>query len=192
MRTPLRSAKAIPLLLASLLASCEPMVIVERDATARIAEGATWSWSIPDADGLAPEQGDVAPTEPVARAIAAAIEAELTQRGYRRTSVDSAAFVVHFHLGRREVVDTVAAPTRNPGTVTDRDPQSWGHYGSPETMGTRTVTWQEGMLIIDALTVADGKLAWRGVIVGEIKPSTQNETTAAIEAAVARLIAKFP
>lgn len=192
MRTLPRRTVALPVLVAILLASCEPRVIVERDASARIPDGAPWGWSLPDGDGLSTADGDVAPTEPVARSIAAAIEAELARRGHRRTRVDSAAFVVHFHLGRRDIVDTVSPPVRSPGSVTDRDPQGWGRYGSPESMGTRTVTWQEGMLIIDALTIADGKLAWRGIAVGEIKPGTQDETTAAIQAAVARLFAEFP
>jgi len=174
------------------LAACEPTVVVERDATAHIPDGATWTWSPPDGDGLTVDQGDVAPTEPVALAIANAIEAELVARGYRRTSPDSAQIVLHFHLGRREVVDTVQPTTGTPRTVTDRDPQNWGRYGSPETMGTRTMTWQEGMLIVDALTMADGKLAWRGIIVGEIKPSVQNEPTAAIKDAVGRLFTQFP
>jgi hypothetical protein len=192
MRIPFNSTRLGATLLLAALASCEPTVVVERDETATIPAGSTWAWSLPDGDGLAPEQGDIAPTEPVAQAIVTSIEDALAARGYRRTALDSATFVVHFHLGRREVVDTIPITNDSPRTVTDRDPQNWGRYGSPEAMGARTTTWQEGMLIVDALTVADGKLAWRGIVVGEIRPDVENEPTAAIKAAVGRLFSRFP
>ena len=77
MRATYGSHQLLALLAAALLAACEPTVVVERDTTTRIPDGATWTWSAPDGDGLAPGAGDVLPSEPVAATIANAIESTL-------------------------------------------------------------------------------------------------------------------
>jgi hypothetical protein len=171
--------------------ACEPTVIIERDETVRITSGARWSWSAPDGDGPSIEQGELAPTPEVHDRISDAIAQGLEARGFRLTTPDSAAFFVHFHLARRTVVDTMPRVDA-PRSVGDRDPQDWGRYGDPEQMRDRTMSWQEGLLVVDALS-ADGRhVAWRGIIYGEIKPEAERDPTSAIRAAVERLLAQFP
>ncbi|MBA3853613.1 MAG: hypothetical protein C0503_04305 [Gemmatimonas sp.] len=171
--------------------ACEPTVIIERDETVRIASGARWAWSAPDADGPSPEQGEVVPSPGVHDLLSDAIAQGLEARGFRLTTPDSAEFFVHFHLARRDIVDTMP-PLGDPRAVGDRDPQAWGRYGDPEQMRERTMTWQEGLLVVDALS-ADGRhVAWRGIIYGEVKPEAERDPTSAIRGAVERLLAQFP
>lgn len=171
--------------------ACEPTVIIERDETVRLSPGARWAWSAPDADGPSAAQGEVVPPPEVHNRLGDAITQGLESRGFRLTTPDSAAFFVHFHLARREVVDTLA-PLGAPRAVGDRDPHDWGRYGDPEQMHDRTMTWHEGLLVVDALT-ADGRhVAWRGIIYGEITPQAERDPTSAIRGAVERLLAQFP
>ncbi len=171
--------------------ACEPTVIIERDETVHIASAARWSWSAPDADGPSAAQGEVVPPPDIHDRISDAIAQGLEARGFRLTTPDSADFFLHFHLARREVVDTMP-PLGAPRAVGDRDRQDWGRYGDPEQMHDRTMTWQEGLLVVDALT-ADGRhVAWRGIIYGEIKPQAERDPTSAIRGAVERLLAQFP
>jgi hypothetical protein len=170
-------------LLAIATTACEPTVMIERDDTTRIASGARWAWSAPDADGPNAAQGEITAPTDVQVIITEAIAQGLEARGFTRTSPDSAQFLVHFHLARRDIVDTI--PTATP-------PQDWGRYGNPEQMRDRTVSWQEGLLVIDALT-ADGRtVAWRGIIYGEVRPEAERDPTSAIRSAVEQLLAKFP
>lgn len=167
--------------------ACEPTVIIERDDTARVASGARWAWSLPDADGPSPAQGEIAPPADVQGMLADAISQGLEARGFARTSPDSAQFLVHFHLARREIVDTLPSSGTRSG-----DPQDWGRYGNPEQLRERTMAWQEGLLVVDALT-ADGRtVAWRGIIYGEVRPEADRDPTSAIRSAVERLLAQFP
>lgn len=189
MRFALRPAAIAVLVLAA--AACEPTVIIERDETVHIASAARWSWSAVDADGPSAAQGEVVPPPDIHDRLRDAIAQGLEARGFRLTTPDSAEFFVHFHLARREVVDTMP-PLGAPRAVGDRDPQDWGRYGDPEQMRDRTMTWQEGLLVVDALT-ADGRhVAWRGIIYGEIKPQAERDPTNAIRGAVERLLAQFP
>jgi hypothetical protein len=48
------------------------------------------------------------------------------------------------------------------------------------------------MLIIDALRAADGSVAWRGVIAGEVKPAEAADPAPALRRAVGRLLGEFP
>lgn len=189
MRLSLRLAALAALTLAA--SACEPTVIIERDETVRIATGARWSWSVPDGDGPSAAQGELTPPPEIHDRLSDAITQGLEARGFLLTTPDSAEFFVHFHLARREVVDTLP-PLGAPRAVGDRDPQDWGRYGNPEQMRDRTMTWQEGLLVVDALT-ADGRhVAWRGIIYGEVKPEATQDPGTAIRGAVERVLAQFP
>lgn len=178
-------------LLALATTACEPTVIIERDETVSIASGARWAWSTPDGDGPNAAQGEVVPTADVHGIMSDAIVQGLEARGFRLTTPDSAQFFVHFHAARRLVVDTMPRVDA-PRSVGDRDPQDWGRYGDPEQIRDRTMTWEEGLLVVDALTADGRKVAWRGVIYGEVKPQAERDPTSAIRAAVEKLLAQFP
>ncbi len=187
----MRSALLSVLILAS--AACGPTIRVERDATAPIAPGSPWSWGVPDRDGLAREEGAVMPEDSLHRIILESIEADLTGRGFPRVESDSSRFVVHYHVGRRSVVDTLpplGEPRQDAGAISA--PGTWGGYGRPESVDDRTVAWEEGMLIVDVLERSRGVVAWRGIIAGEIREEAGVRPEAAIREAVRRLMGRFP
>ena len=138
------------------------------------------------------DDGAIEPTEATARLIAAAIENGLAARGFRRVRADSADFFVHFHVGRHTAADTLLTRRPTEGHVANTGDGSWGGYGRPESIEDRTITWEEGMLIVDALNAQNGRVAWRGVVVGDIRPSVEADPGPAIRDAVGRLLRGFP
>jgi hypothetical protein len=82
-------------------------------------------------------------------------------------------------------------PKDDPPNVA-RAPGNWGRYGSPEELGARLVSWEEGMLIVDAVTVDRTIVAWRGTIAGEIPARAEVRPAVAIREAVRRLLRDFP
>lgn len=174
------------------LSACGPTVSIQRARDARIPESARWAWGAEDRDGLTAAEGSRLPADSVADLIRAAVEAELAAKGYARTQPESAQFVMHFHVGQRFVVDTVA-PRDDPRTAgAVRSSGGWGGYGDPEDIAERTVTWQEGMLIVDAIEPMRNIVAWRGTIAGEIPARAETRPGPGIRAAVKRLLRDFP
>jgi hypothetical protein len=189
----MRYAKPISTVAALLLVACGPDLAYQRATAVTIPAGATWTWSLPDGDGVPPHDGGVTPDDSIARFIASAIEQELTAAGYPRTRGDSAQFVVHYHVAKRTVTDTLpgrdvprAAP--NP----DRTIGSWSGYGRPEELDANTITWEEGMLVVDVLLKDRSVVAWRGAIAGEINPAAARHAAPAIREAIRRLMKGFP
>lgn len=170
--------------------ACGPAVSVQRAPDLRLAEGSRWAWAPPDRDGLTAAEGATTPPDSIARMIRDAVDAELTAQGFKRSSPDSAQFLVHFHVAQRAVTDTIP-PRDDPPGVT-RAPDYWGRYGTPEEFGARLVSWEEGMLVIDAVTADRGIVAWRGIIAGEIPERAERRPAAAIREAVRRLLRDFP
>jgi hypothetical protein len=188
----MRHSHGALLIAAALLSACGPTILYDRDPVARIQPGTRWAWSAPDGDGLAFDDGAIIPTERSARLIAEAIEAELAARGFVRVATDSAEFVVHFHVGRRAVTDTVPSTRPVDAHVVRDAPGTWGGYGRPETLDDRTMTWEEGMLIVDALTPDRRTVVWRGVIVDEIPAGAEDDPAPAIRRSVRKLLRGFP
>ena len=190
MRARLTLVSSALLLLA---AACGPAVRYERDAKVRLREGAGWAWGAPDNDGLTIREGALIPDDSVARLIADAIEHELVNRGFPRVRAESAQFVVHFHIGQRLVTDTVPPADDRSGPDGVRTaPGRWGGYGTPEDMRDRMFTWEEGMLIVDAVVPSPRAVAWRGIIAGEIPERARAAPQAAVGDAVKRLMRGFP
>lgn len=169
--------------------ACEPSIQVLRDPAAPIAPGASWAWGVADGDGPTPEDGALVPDDSVHRMIAGAIDAALVARGYPRVRPEEAQLVVHYHVARLTVTDTLD-PIRPP----HRDPTAsgWGVYGQPEMVGERTIAWDEGLLVIDVISRSHRAVAWRGAIAGRIGPAAERDPEPAIREAVRRLIARFP
>ncbi len=180
------------LVAAAVLTACGPTVMYDRAPDVRLAAGAPWAWGPPDGDGLSPREGGRVAADTAARRIMDAIEAELVAKGFPKVAAESARFLVHFHVGQRTVVDTL--PPRDdpsaPGAM--RAPGAWGGYGRPEDIAERRIEWEEGMLVIDAVTVDRGIVAWRGLIAGEIPPEATVRPEPAIREAVRRLLRGFP
>ncbi len=172
------------------MVACGPDLRFERDPNVPVPAGATWTWSAPDDDGLAPEDGVVFPSDSLAALIEAAVEAELTAHGYPRATADSAQFIVHYHLGHRIVTDSL--PPRPRTTASGELSGTWRGAGPPEAFEDRTVSWEEGMLVIDVLPRDRRTVAWRGVIAGEIPREAERDPAQAIRRAVQRLLRDFP
>lgn len=179
---------------ALLLSACGPNVSYHRDSQMPIPNDARWAWGQADTDGIPVLAGGRTPDDSTSRLLRSAIERELDERGYRRTSRDSADFLVHFHVGLREVFDTLQSPLDPSLTATDRDRGRWGGAGSPEAINEKNtaVQWTEGKLIVDVVTPDGGKVAWRGEISDEIPPGTQKNLEKNIRTAVDKLMRGFP
>jgi hypothetical protein len=189
----MRLSALATLVTAAALSACGPTVSYQRAPDVRIEAGSRWAWSPPDADGLTREQGATIPDDSTARRIRAAIEAELVAKGFPVASADQAQFVVHFHVARRSVTDTLPPPedpSATGGVIRARD--GWGAYGNPEELAQRLVSWEEGTLVIDALTPDRGIVVWRGIIAGEVPVKAETRPDAAIREAVRRLLRGFP
>lgn len=104
-----------------------------------------------------------------------------------------AQILVHYHVARHTVIDTL--PRRDDPSTTGaevRTPNGWCAYGDPDELARRTITWEEGTLIIDALA-SDGRIvAWRGIIAGEVPAEAETRPSSAIRHAVRRLLRGFP
>lgn len=186
-----RLASALTALL--LLSACGPDLLYHRAPSVTIPAGASWAWSLPDGDGLPPHDGGVVPADSIARIIASALEQELAGAGFPRTTADSAQFIVHYHVARRTVTDTLPPRGDTRGIVGgERAPGTWGAYGRPEELDDRTITWDEGMLIVDVLPRDRSVVAWRGAIAGEIAPGAARNAAPALREAIRRLMRGFP
>jgi hypothetical protein len=189
----MRLTLAIPMAVALLASACGPDLAYQRAPSVTIPAGATWTWSLPDGDGVLPHDGGVTPDDSIARFIASAIEQELTSAGYPRTGIDSAQFVVHYHVAKRTVSDTI--PRRDlpqAGTSPGRTIGTWSGYGRPEELDASVITWEEGMLVVDFLPKDRSVVAWRGMIAGEINSAAARQAAPAIREAIRRLMKGFP
>ncbi len=181
------------LLIAGGLAACGPSIRYERAPDRVIPADARWAWSPPDSDGYPVTTGGTTVPDTIDREIADAIENELVARRFQRTTPELAQFLVHYHLARRARVDTL--PPRDdtycpPGCARRWDP--WWWYGTPEEIESRTVRWDEGTLVIDAVT-PDGKVVlWRGVMSAEVSSRTTRDAGPAIRDGVKRVMRGFP
>jgi len=174
--------------MATAVSACGPSVQYHRDASVTIPAGATWEWGAADADSPAPRDARIQPADSIVQMIADAIEVDLTGRGFPRVAAGEAAFVVHFHAGRRTMVDTL-----RPREDASPAPGVWvGGYGRPEVVGDRVVAWQEGMLVVDVLPRDRRTVVWRGIIADEIPEAAERNPRPAIREAVARLMRGFP
>lgn len=187
----MRLHRTLPIAAALFASACGPDLVYHRDPAFPIPPGATWTWGRPDGDGLAPHDGGVVAPDTIARMIADAIEIELAGAGYRRTTYDSAQFVVHYHVARRTVVDTLP-PREPPRTAPGGGIGTWSGYGRPEDLGANEVTWDEGMLIVDVLPRDARAVAWRGLIAGIIPASAEHDAAPALRDAIRRLMRGFP
>ncbi len=186
----MRHAFAVAALAATAaLTACGPTVSYHRAPDVTIEKGTTWAWGPEDADGLPDRSAQRVPEDSVARMIRAAVEAELVAKGFPMVSRETAQLHLHFHVGQQLVTDTLPPRDDPPSDV--RAPGSWGGYGRPEDL-ERTVTWEEGMLVVDAVTTDRGVVAWRGLIAGEIPAAAVTRPADAIREAVKRLMRGFP
>jgi hypothetical protein len=183
----------IPVALAavSTVSACGPSITITRDSTLPIHTGATYAWGVADGRPTSAELDSRVISDSVQRRIRQAIDDVLRSRGYSPVPVDRADMVVHFHVGLRNKIDTIANPALHPCATTPC-PQGkfdWGYYGEPER-AVEEVEYTEGSLMIDFLSRPSMKLAWRVVGVGDVKD--KGITDARLRDGIAKLLEKFP
>ena len=115
--------------------------------------------------------------------IRAAVERNLTARGFRKVEDRAPDFYVAYHLNIEQKIDV---RTVNRGYV-----DYYGYYSSwPET---RVTQYDEGTLILDVANARRKQLVWRGIGVGRVRQhSTPEQTTKDVNEAVDLVLAKFP
>jgi len=119
--------------------------------------------------------------------ITAAIRTEMRQKGYVETAREKADFYLLFHTG-------VTSKTR-----IDTDYQYVNmypyYYGYPTAVvpHTRTYTYEEAKLIVDAVIPGKNRIVWRGTAVDYLKTMrTPDERTAYINSVLMTLMKSFP
>ena len=175
--------------LAALATACGPAVSITRNATLPIYPSATYAWGLAGGPPVAGERDPSLLADSVRRRIEDAVDAELALHGFRKVAFDSAQLIVHYHVGVKQMVDTLRLAT----ACVDRpcrDPQiAWGYWGAPEPP-IREVPYTQGSLILDVLARPSLQVAWRGTISGEVTGRSSSEAT--IRRGVARLLRDFP
>jgi len=112
-----------------------------------------------------------------------AVDSTLTARGFRKILDGTPDFWVTYHTGVEQKLDVY---TMNRGYV-----NRWGYTVSvPET---RVSQYDEGTLVLDIADARERELVWRGVAQGRLRSQpTPDQTTAAVNEAVAELLKQFP
>jgi uncharacterized protein DUF4136 len=182
---------------AVLVAACASGTTVQtqRDAAVPVPQGATWAWG--RAERTYEAERDRLATDPeLTGMITTAMERELAAHGYRMADSSQATLLVHYHLGaRRQREETSDVTNVAPGPCTSdycRARYNWGTWGMPEN-NFGVTEYREGMLLVDVVDRASGKVAWSALYKTRIdNPATtieerQQRVTGAVHRALAGL-----
>jgi len=122
--------------------------------------------------------------------IKTAVLNELSQRGYQKISKGKPDFYVAYHASLEEKTQDITLTNYYgyPGY-----PESWAYWGGPSSTETYSVTYDEGMVVIDFVDPATKQPIWRATAQAEVtltdKP--QNKQTRTTEA-INKMLVKFP
>jgi hypothetical protein len=117
--------------------------------------------------------------------ITAAINQQITQKGYKNSS--PAGLIFNYYYKAQDKTDYQTSY----GLGTGFGRIGWG--GALMVSTTDTYEYTEGTLVIDALDVKTKKIVWRGVGVLELKQQkTPQEKTEYVNKIVAKILEKFP
>jgi hypothetical protein len=122
------------------------------------------------------------------RRVRDALVRELGSRGFIKVEDRTPDFFVNYHVSVREKVSSS-------GISLGTGVGSWGSSGGVGVgVSTPSVrTYEEGTLVIDVLDAESKRLVWRGTGSQAVKSSPKpEETTAAVDRAVAAIVAQFP
>ena len=172
-------------------AACGPAIRVTRNESIPIYPRASYAWARADGTPTAAELDPRVDNDSVRARIERAVNAELQRRGFTKAPFRDAQLIVHYHVGVRDKLDTLAAEQYGAcNSIPCPSPSyDWGYWGAPER-AIREVAYEEGSLMIDFLARPSLELAWRGSTVAEV--SAVLATDAQIRKAVGRLLRKFP
>ena len=181
--------RLVPLVLVA-MGGCRAQIRITRDESMPIAPGMSYAWGVADGPKSAGERDTRADNDSVRARIEAAVNAELERRGYHRAPAADAQLLVHYHVGVRNRVDTLAVPRVSCARPPCFEPRiGWGYWGEPER-AVREVEYTQGRLMIDVLARPSLRLAWRGVARGEVTAAAASAER--IAKIVAQLLERFP
>lgn len=169
-----------PLLLLALAAGCAAPVQYEYNSAA-YGQWRNFAWQPPP---QAPVRNPVVDSGILATRVERAVTTTLTDQGYNRVRDPAQAdFIVTYHTALQKKSE----PNPSVGF-------SYGWWGSPFSTvivsqpSQRQV--QQADLIIDIVDAKTKQLVWRGWVTNS--PSRSNYSQQAVDAAVKRILAKFP
>jgi hypothetical protein len=165
------------------VASCSGIEVDRHvDPAADFSRLATWSW-IPR---LRDESGDPRVASPLfEERLRAAVERELAARGYRRAEEGEGDFGVRWQASVEDRVDVHTIDHYVRGDSWDPAPRI-----ESETL---TFPVEEGLLLLDAVDSADGRVLWRGQARARVaRSSTPEERAVRLDETVHALLEGFP
>lgn len=170
-------------------------VDADYDPAADFSSLRTYAWI--DSDGnttqLAERDIEFKKAEPIIDArIRAAIDSGLAARGYRKTNIQAADFLVVYHVGVRDVRD-IQVVQRYYGY---RHYPGYHGYGAPgPTVVTQPIVYEykEGRLVLDIVNKHQDRLMWRGSALGYISEyDSAEDRRQRIQKAIHDMLEKFP
>ncbi len=190
--TTTRATASILLLLLGLqaLACSSVRTRIDYDPATDFATWQTWAWY----EGADAGTGDPRLDDPlIHRRVVAAIERELTERGYAQAADDASPdFYVKHHLALDSRIDV-----RTVNRSYHRAPvgRSWGASGWTGTGWTETRVREidEGTIMVDLLDASASRLAWRGAGTRRVSRDLQgDQLTRRIDEVVNEILRRFP
>lgn len=173
--------------------------VVDFDPNENFARLKTWAWLPREDKGVEDLKSR---NDLIRRRIESAIREDLVKKGYVKTYVDDADFLVAYDT----VVDQRTKVHTTPGSYVGGYGYPYGAYGGyPYGYGryggygvaippsTSVSNYKEGTLIIDLLDPRDKELFWRGTSSTKLgKSPTPQETTEKVNDTVRVILKDFP
>lgn len=185
------SAVAVTLTLTACQGPGGRVSVLEGD-TVRVAPGSTYAWA-PDAQ---PGSGDPRIDNDIVQGrIKTAVDTALQGRGFTLADPASATLLVQFHIGLQNRTETQVSsfgpsPAAACGVRGCIGGFGWGMYGAPRDFDVRTINYTEGMLMLDLIDRASGKLAWRAT--SQRRMDNRDADQARANAIVADMVKSLP
>ena len=172
-----------------ILAGCAPMTVTTNyDTSANFTKLKTFDW-IPNATINVNDPRVI--DSLLESNIKNAVLNELSQKGYEKTSKGTPDFYVAYNA-------SLEAKTRDI-TLTNYYgypgyPDTWGYWwGGPTSTETYTVTYDEGMLVVDFVDPETKQPIWRGTVQAQVTlTDTPKCKQNKINEAIKKILAKFP
>lgn len=159
-------------------------ISVRRDYNAAFDFSAlqTYAWQ----HELQPETGDPrVDNDLIDERIRRAVNDHLNRKGFKRADRDEADFLITYY---REYRSRISGTSWSAGMGRG----SYGSYGSIG-YGSDISEYDQSILIIDMLSMADEKALWRGIGIRAVyEGSSPDKITRIVNKAVAKILKKFP
>ena len=171
-----------------LLTACSSInVKQDYDVSADFSRLKTFAWQ---SDVQKEAKNELANNSLIDSRIRAAVDQNLIGKGYKQTDKKKADFLVAYHYGIEEKVETRDKVRTGIGIGTGSR-GSFGTFGISFGSGDRD--YEQGTLIVDLINPKTGKLYWRGFTRQRLTwQSDPKKTSKKINETVAAIIEKFP